>query len=611
MAWSKAGNIKGDKGDPGEAGSQGPKGDQGDPGPAGPLDILTDVAAPANTPVGKVLGTTATGQWGPVDPPEGMEAALDALVPGWVRYDPAATYAEGDVVYNDGMLWTAPSGGVTPGDSQPPTAANDGDWFWRTSLIVTGDFVDEVSDRVSSLDMTTQQLSARLGKTIPIDSTESVHPWVSSARYTPGSLVTAFDPDAEKYLYFSSDIDQTGGEPPSLTNLDTWTLVDGWSLINNSSIFFRVLGDLRDVEAPASTPVGKVLGTTAVGQWGPVDTSLLVGPAGPKGDKGDPGDQGPAGAASTVPGPTGPQGPKGDQGIQGIQGPKGDPGDQGPAGADGAQGIQGPVGPAGPKGDKGDPGEQGIQGIQGPVGPAGPQGDPGADGADGAQGIQGPKGDPGEQGPIGPAGPKGDKGDPQFAYEGTEPPPDLPIGAIFLDTDDIPTAAPGGGSSSGSGSPLIRASRPSDHNSDRLVEAFTGSAWVPVFYDSGLWELQVENGWTQSSLLFRRYMNTVTIWGLEISPSEAETGDLISSMASVWAPTNPVCFLVMETNTSTNEKMLLPIGLIDPSTGSLSITSDYTLPKADVHLSFTVTYGIDGPLPSPSDNFGNLLVAAP
>lgn len=31
------------------------------------------------------------------------------------------------------------------------------------------------------------------------------------------------------------------------------------------------------------------------------------------------------------------------------------------------------------------------------------------------------------------------KGEPQFAYEGTEPPPDLPIGALFLDTDDIPT----------------------------------------------------------------------------------------------------------------------------------------------------------------------------
>jgi hypothetical protein len=35
------------------------------------LDALKDVTAPANTPIGKVLGTTAVGEWGPVDPPAG------------------------------------------------------------------------------------------------------------------------------------------------------------------------------------------------------------------------------------------------------------------------------------------------------------------------------------------------------------------------------------------------------------------------------------------------------------------------------------------------------------------------------------------------------------
>jgi hypothetical protein len=35
------------------------------------LDALKDVTAPANTPAGKVLGTTAVGAWGPVDPPAG------------------------------------------------------------------------------------------------------------------------------------------------------------------------------------------------------------------------------------------------------------------------------------------------------------------------------------------------------------------------------------------------------------------------------------------------------------------------------------------------------------------------------------------------------------
>jgi hypothetical protein len=98
---------KGDKGDqgnpgiqgpPGNDGAQGPKGDTGEQGPtglqgiqgvpgadgatgpagpAGPLDILTDVTAPADTPPGKVLGTTAEGAWGPIDPPvSGMPVGM-------------------------------------------------------------------------------------------------------------------------------------------------------------------------------------------------------------------------------------------------------------------------------------------------------------------------------------------------------------------------------------------------------------------------------------------------------------------------------------------------------------------------------------------------------
>jgi hypothetical protein len=62
---------QGPAGPEGPQGPAGPEGPQGPAGPAGALDILTDVAAPSSTPAGKVLGTTATGQWGPVDPPEG------------------------------------------------------------------------------------------------------------------------------------------------------------------------------------------------------------------------------------------------------------------------------------------------------------------------------------------------------------------------------------------------------------------------------------------------------------------------------------------------------------------------------------------------------------
>jgi hypothetical protein len=40
------------------------------------LNTLRDVTAPADTPAGKVLGTTAEGQWGPVDMPSGDETTV-------------------------------------------------------------------------------------------------------------------------------------------------------------------------------------------------------------------------------------------------------------------------------------------------------------------------------------------------------------------------------------------------------------------------------------------------------------------------------------------------------------------------------------------------------
>jgi hypothetical protein len=58
------------------------------------LDALRDVSAPASTPVGKVLGTTATGVWGPVDAATGggggvslggIRPALQWHLPGFIR----------------------------------------------------------------------------------------------------------------------------------------------------------------------------------------------------------------------------------------------------------------------------------------------------------------------------------------------------------------------------------------------------------------------------------------------------------------------------------------------------------------------------------------------
>jgi hypothetical protein len=103
MPWTKAGNIRGPEGpavpldgltDVNVAGAatgslliKMPDGTwQGRPNAISNLNSLTDVTAPANTVAGKLLGTTATGQWAPVDAPttgwgkwSGTQAQYDAL----------------------------------------------------------------------------------------------------------------------------------------------------------------------------------------------------------------------------------------------------------------------------------------------------------------------------------------------------------------------------------------------------------------------------------------------------------------------------------------------------------------------------------------------------
>jgi hypothetical protein len=48
------------------------------------LDALKDVTAPANTPAGKVLGTTAQGAWAPVDAPSGLPGDGATPLSTWV-----------------------------------------------------------------------------------------------------------------------------------------------------------------------------------------------------------------------------------------------------------------------------------------------------------------------------------------------------------------------------------------------------------------------------------------------------------------------------------------------------------------------------------------------
>jgi hypothetical protein len=110
---------------------------------------------------------------------------------------------------------------------------------------------------------------------LPMDLTGIWPTWTDTRAYRPGDIAWVTGPDGA-IDYFCSDIAQTGGTAPSRTNLATWTLIDGVNMATNPALFYRVLDDLRDVNAPTNTPAGKVLGTTATGVWGPVDPPASV-----------------------------------------------------------------------------------------------------------------------------------------------------------------------------------------------------------------------------------------------------------------------------------------------------------------------------------------------
>jgi hypothetical protein len=225
-AWHDSGHV------------QGPAGPAG---PAGPLDILTDVTAPANTPAHMGLGTTAVGEWGPV--------AFTPLDPeGNVRAWSASTkYFPGNAVIGaDGYLYTSD---IVQTGGGAPSLSNLATW-----TVVSGGGASVLAQQG------TAYATAIIGTT-------AAPSWWQPQAYTIGNIVAHRKQNGAYGLWAAAAAIGPTDEPG---------VSDKWERYDLTGLHDRVytgltLSGMQDVsDTVASAPAGKVLGTTAVGEWGPV-----------------------------------------------------------------------------------------------------------------------------------------------------------------------------------------------------------------------------------------------------------------------------------------------------------------------------------------------------
>lgn len=233
----------------GTQGPAGPPGAKGDPGPAGPLDVLTDVTAPADTPAGKVLGTTAEGQWGPVDVPSGLP---DAPFETWTwRYERNPSPGYSADYLDDGVAMYIYPDEVNPEGNQQ-------------GLILSVRDLNYSHRERAFLDLPQGSVLVLNGIELTLIS---VDVWNDSGE--PNRLVLIFSdsegeiqqslPPANNGDYLHIDVPTGMGHSLSL----------GASGPSWEPIQLR-LDELVDTRAPVDTPGGMVLGTTAPGTWEPV-----------------------------------------------------------------------------------------------------------------------------------------------------------------------------------------------------------------------------------------------------------------------------------------------------------------------------------------------------
>jgi hypothetical protein len=217
-------------------------------GGASTLDDLTDVVAPANTPAGKVLGTTAEGVWGPIDPPAGGGGGGVSAGAMMVRTsDLAITTLLDTLITFTAQEW-AVGGVATDPATGKFTVTESGVYLLTTSLHYSATASDfRVKYRLNSGAWSDRWiLRAALA---------------TATRSAEGSI--ALQLAAGDSVQLGIYLDNAGnirGTVPSWAQL---VKVEGGGA--------STLDALTDVTAPANTPAGKVLGTTAEGVWGPID----------------------------------------------------------------------------------------------------------------------------------------------------------------------------------------------------------------------------------------------------------------------------------------------------------------------------------------------------
>jgi hypothetical protein len=209
----------------------------------GTLGGLTDVDAPVDTPPHMGLGTTAVGTWGPV--------AFTPLNPEPVLVEPwsaSRKYFPGNVVIGaDGYHYTSD---IVQSGGTAPSLTNFATW-----TVLAGYWNAVRSQQAVS------QITAILG-------TPGMASWWEPRTYTVGSLVAHMRPDGRWGLWVAAQPVVAGDVPGVSPKWDRFDLTGVNDLIHDGIS----LSWLADVDNSAGTaPAGKVLGTTATGQWGPVD----------------------------------------------------------------------------------------------------------------------------------------------------------------------------------------------------------------------------------------------------------------------------------------------------------------------------------------------------